>query len=1309
MTVRNSSRGFLHVPLRIQAMCLDQPKDIVRAMADFRRLPAETRSAVRNARTPNLAENVLTPPFSKDLQIPAGIHLHWLLPDALTQGEQMEAHTRFPHVPNRWLVLRSGGGKPERQWVVESDYLYPEGYGEEIPNDGDAPVNIQVLPDPSPNKGYRYRFLGRALTLADWRSAQGAPGDEYLPALTAVGAETEVPILDTVRAAFASFYPNCRGVFGFHDAELKTASPPSGLRYDVMGWYSQVGHDCLTPLLTEATSPEELKRLLEERLEWSLDSSATSPHASLFHARLTFTPGARAARDVVGELSTPTLAMGRTETEALAAHLAHRHAPQTNDEDRAKRELMEQQLEALQLTDRLEGHTLDLEAILQEARHERGFAAHSGGIRWTIQPETDTSTELFSTFRMGRKPRATRTPPTSWMGMLDALNVLQAEYQRATDELKDLRERMFMRWYSLLPSKGTNLNFFKDYVAPVRRRLTSMGRMVLEETAQRSAFRARLEPSAFEVVSSLSTHHATYVRVINEGKPFNTNSGSSYETWAVEFEHCCGFKLDATHTVKVVERDKSWEVHNLGVVYPVSARESGLFLEIPPAESSIAVRFSKALETVRDAIHAYNATEEGRDARYVLRAAPETPYWEPADPVVLFTGEAAAADLWNAQSTEAELLPCAFADLSLDLQSLPQATLTAMQGYLNGLLADTGQMWKEGPWTPFLMHWSLHVAPCGRDENGDFDPGLLLEHYDLGIQGIDLTLKPGHEQYFSETDDVYQGTSLLSASASLEVKDRILYWLEDAILERFYEENDVPSEDRVKGYLEEHFTEIHDWYLKQNPGAGVEDPVFTALWSYDELLKTPCLAQSIGNFHQVLLLREPTLQLKISDPTALRNSLHFFITETTRDAMGEEMQRRPLALDRFNPFRAGAMSLTGLWLVDTFGQVLEVMKPGAPREVKVIAPTDQTPTNPLHQLLLPPRFSQPARVRFDWIPAESSGGRRSNEHPGTSPVCGFLLVNNLDGALAVYDAKGRALGTVDRGGTWRTAPETGTRTRMDSRGLPQFHDAALQQVVHHVLEQGPDFLRAFLSTQRTALDTIDPEAYAENPSRALLVDRPVAVVRASLTLEFRGPPAFDPSVLTMGAAGTVTSRDVEKIKVPVRLGEYKQLNDGLVGFWWENPDGSWMDGVFHSPQERAVSHPKIRTYHHGLEVMLPLRTLADPAQHFTFLLDPRAQVHATTGVLPSPQLRIHPDHYSRALTDMEVSFLTAPFLSDKGALRLPVPVEPGHVWSWVTQEPGGAWAQTHELEPPNPRAAFSAPQELREGWLILRRSDHSES
>ncbi|QDE94283.1 hypothetical protein BHS06_29140 [Myxococcus xanthus] len=1120
-----------------------------------------------------------------------------------------------------------------------------------------------------------------------------------------MGPQQDVHILDPVRATFASLYSNCRTVFGFLDEELKLRTPPTGLRYDVVGWYSQPEHDCLAPLLAEAESPEHLALLLEEKLEWKLEHDGASPKATLFHACLTFKPGARAARNIIQDLPKPRLAVGRTETEALATHLAHVYAPETNDEHRAMRQLIEEQLEALQLTDELEGHSLDLEDILRESRHERGFGTIPGGIRWAVQPRTDGSTDVFSLFHRARK-RVQRSPPHDWVAMLEVLNSLQEEYQRGAAVLEELKQRMYTRWVALLPGKKLDVDYFENYVVPVRRQRTALGRLRLEENEASGEYQFKTAPESFEVVSNLSTHYGWYVKIINSYSRFELGNPNheSYESWGVEFPNCCGFELAEDHTVTVVERDQAWEIKDRGIVYPVSARETGLFLEIPPAATSVAARLARAFQQLQDAVRAYNATEAGEAAPFAVRALPDLPFWTPGDPVVLFTGDAAAGSIWRQAGPDEDFLACGFADITLDLETMPAASVTALKGHLSSLAPETGNTWTESPWNPFMMHWSIQVAPAGRADNGDFNPDLLLEHYELKLQAVDMSLKPGEEEKLAQTADTYSGISLLSPSAGLELRTRVLIWLEDAILARYYESEDIPPEEQTAGYLEQHFAQVKDWYLREHPGATIEDPVFTALWAYDEVTRTPCLAQSLGNFSQVLMLREPTLQLKISDPTAFTNSLQFFITETVRDAMGEEMQRRPLLMDRFNPLRAGAMNLTALWLVDSFGQVKEVIQ--GQEHVNVVTTTDQTPSTDKYDVLLSPRLSQPMRLRFEWLPAEASGGLRTSDHPDTNPVCGFLLVNNLDGALAVYDRHGRALGTVDRGNTWRTAPKTGVAIRLDQNGQPVLPNAHLQRVVRHVMAQGADFLQPFLSAQRTALEAIDPEAYAENPSRALLVARPVAVVRAALKLEMLGPPTFDPSALATDGSGTITSRGIEKLKLPIRLGEYQQLDDGVVGYWRERSDGSYDEGIFYSPQTRGLNHPKIRTY--ADDTLHLVRSAESPTLSVTMLLDPRGQVHATTGVLPSPQLRIHPDAYSRAFAEMEVSFLTGPFLSDVGALRLPVPDEAGHVWSWVTQAPGGMWTETTELSPPNPRAAFSARQELREGWLILRK-DGSET
>ena len=54
-----------------------------------------------------------------------------------------------------------------------------------------------------------------------------------------------------------------------------------------------------------------------------------------------------------------------------------------------------------------------------------------------------------------------------------------------------------------------------------------------------------------------------------------------------------------------------------------------------------------------------------------------------------------------------------------------------------------------------------------------------------------------------------------------------------------------------------------------------------------------------------------------------------------------------------------------------------------------------------------------------------------------------------------------------------------------------------------------NFLEAFLSGIEVALERIDPENFAQHEALALLMGRPIAVVRAVVNLELRGQPAIN--------------------------------------------------------------------------------------------------------------------------------------------------------------------------------------------------------
>src|SRR5436190_13377176 len=111
----------LMVPIHLDALVLDDERLVVAATADFTRLPYFNGTRDVNGDTAYISEAILSSPFqNRNLYLPAGVHLHWSLPDALTRarrpsmlaqdedpddlGDQAQ-QAEFPRVPNRWLVV----------------------------------------------------------------------------------------------------------------------------------------------------------------------------------------------------------------------------------------------------------------------------------------------------------------------------------------------------------------------------------------------------------------------------------------------------------------------------------------------------------------------------------------------------------------------------------------------------------------------------------------------------------------------------------------------------------------------------------------------------------------------------------------------------------------------------------------------------------------------------------------------------------------------------------------------------------------------------------------------------------------------------------------------------------------------------------------------------------------------------------------------------------------------------------------------------------------------------------------------------
>jgi hypothetical protein len=1192
-----SEPSVLMVPVHIDALVLRQDRAVVDALADFTRLPYSDGRRDVNSDIGYLSEAILTDPFAnQSLRLPAGVHLHWALPDALTRATAADGGMAFPVVPNRWLVLRGQSGQAgyDAGWVVESDYLHPESAGAET-GSATYPVDPGLGGVAKP-----FRHLGRVVPLAEWTA--DAPA-ERLAELTAVGYG---------EPTFAAFYPNCRNVFGLYDGDPSISTDGlRGMRYDIVGWYADGGQDYLTGL-QHSVRWGGLEQATREVARWAvtLPVDAAYPTRMLCFGRLTFAPSGELTS--VPPVAAPvTVAVGNSGPQALCAYLGD--AVGGTDQLTA-----EEQLEAMLLAPTIEQGELDLGARFTQALHESGFVARAAGTLWTLRQES--SVGAADAVQAGRRSAMSAALPEELTPALDrlehalnALNVAQQAYDQATDEIGSLGDQLFADWYRYMicayPPAGTG----EDYpdIDEVR--------LFIER----------------RVLSELQT------RVLATGLVENVPDSG-------------------------------------GAVTPTA-------VDTNPNAAAAAVAL--AAGQVRAALAQLNGSPGVADAGLVYRVQPvEAPrFWEPAEPAVLLAGAAMSPTLRHGQDGRMRsdgLLDCHA------VTGIPATPATAdeaagLSRVIDSLAATDGQdqigfrTWTEQDWHAQLLSWAVEALPIPSGPGGDYPPDYLTSTHRLADDEPELRLRDD-QGTLSAAATVYSGTSILTPYAqNLQVRRLAGY-----VTGIYQQELGLPamSDDEAVVFLADaaNLATVQAW-LATKPSGPTPDPVATALRALEHLQTTPSLSQSLGGFNEALLTRRQTLQLDVADPLGFDDYRRFSATVrpfVQGPAPGEPAppggvllppylrgHNRSAAapLGTFQPVRSGALRVRRLRLLDAFGRVLDLQwdRVVASRLLPASADGDL--------ISLPPRFVQPARLGFRWLSADL-GDVQLTELASHTPICGWVLPNHLEESLMFFRPDGVALGSIDRGGRWQYAPG----------GVPvapdQVVDQHLRGVITHLLGTGAAFLQNFHGAIDSALENIDPPNLTRQQETAVLIGRPLAIVRASVDLQLQGPPAVDQTWTALRRdlrSDTRQTAAVSGVQVPVRIGDFRQLGDGLVGFWQETADG--LDITFNAPLSDPIDDPHIRTHADG-EIAV-LQSPGSPAHTLTMLVDPRGAVHATCGVLPVKTIDIPAEQYTDALGRIEVTFTTGPILSSPHDVEVPLPTEQEHTWSWV-EVAGSGWRRT---------------------------------
>jgi hypothetical protein len=1274
----------LIVPMNLTALCVS-PQD--KQDGHFGSLAVDFQKL--GAGAPYLGHHLLPRPFDGE-SLPAGIHLHWALPDALAHGEvsDQDKEVRFRPAPNRFLVVRFASSRsPDtpaavRAWVVESDS------GSSTPDASVRNARTRAVPLSPELKHPLYEYKGRVTAYSDWKESDPHRDPSRH---TALGYGTET---------YAAAYPHCPNVFGFFDPfdshcadGLYQLGDRSFLSYQVIGWHSDNGNG--DPVAREtarligekkAVTPATLAEALKANYHWSYDINEQELPARALYVGQLISLAWDPAKRYLAQTSAPVdVALGGTTAEALSALLA----------SKSQNPASEMLLNELQY-DLLGEYGLDGESNLRRAVHQRGFtpvsaghdSATESGLTWIVKRNNDDITADAELLRKALPDRVAKA--------LQALNSAQSGYDTLGAEVAVRRRQVFADWVQYISRKGENLdvNNLVDYLnAEIEALATDpddpqsgqLEKQLEERRVARDQAKTDLtslladksvcpDPHKLEPAVAPRFYQPTDPVILLSGPDVNPSYRYGGDG---RFDQggnlICRLSSDITREITIGNQTVNAQNQKLPRL-PVQP-------SVDPASATLAAEFA--------ALVAEAVFLDHRQAHWLASSVSDDK--TPAEQIQM------AQYKYIGYQTTGPLIPLQPQTTTGPAES---STVTETAIKFTGVAPSlVGFVWHEQPWIPLILQWEAIFDPVYPvDVKTKYSETLALDDFELDGDTGEMTYK-GKLPPANLNGKVYRGMVSLTNRTEINLTGQI------------------------------------DTYLKNHPLDPANDPsaVQAMKRTLAELrsLRLSMMAQAMGGFHQQLQMRSQSLQLPVFDPSADPTYEAPFVRQVAH-AVGAENDAAALPAADYNPLRVGMLRLTRLRLLDAFGQVRDIGVNRVILSKGLQKPDDVSET----RALLPLRIAQPARLSFRYRSA-SDDGMEMDSDPASSPVFGWVLLNRLDNALAIYSAAGTPIGSFNlHGPTWQGTP--GPYGKFENSVADSFKDA------NHLLSdfalnlgggapqnsQDGDRLKAFNDFLSALLDTIDhgamgivPDSYAQDQGLSLLMGRPLALVRADLRLDLHGGlPAVNQSAEALDNAvkafeqgnvydyGSRDAAQFDRVRFPVRLGDAGKVNDGLVGYFVESPQKKAEEtyGTFYSPHAQG-NNKRVRPPEGSGALKL---ALADQAPvTVTMLIDPRAPVHLSTGILPAKSIAVPPSHFADALKRIAVTFLTAPVLGGPGTLELPVPNEAGHAWSWLTLQADPQqrrqWQTQDIVVSPNPRAAFSAPASLSEGWLRLYPADTS--
>ena len=1306
-----------------------------------------------------LGQKLETAPCSStvsDLYEGPGVHLHWALPDELTHGvaKSNGEKPEFPSIPNRWLVVRFWDQNGEKEkldlkckaWIVESDTITANEDAVLWPLLRSDNLNLKEERDYS-------NFVGNQFLLSEWPRKTSAPSID----ITAIGYGDP---------AFAAYYPACKGILGFHDNDLDGLPRNAGLAYVVVGWYSDPSKDPLQKSLTDKTAggrfdklegflgktqwiyqgfAEDLKKIKKTK-ELEIDRK----EAEGMVTKLEATQKKDATIDnssAIAELKNKISAL-QNELQSCGATTAdlENHLPthilchgiitgiqwKSNQDSGVPQgkhfaisigDTIVESLSALfekavggELGKLLAVFQYDMlselekpggQAIVDYKLHERSYRRLTRGIRWDLLQKTRPA---FGGSPEDRNPPVEdRAPPIPGdiRLLLEQLNARQRKINQLKRKRDSLRSELYATWYKRV------LNTTEEKVSEdaLTQRLANLQAEIQELTV------AVAELEEEENQRPKGTEWKEIQRQLTTFLPgWELQPFDEPEFWRPNdpVVLMAGEAFQRSHRHGEDGRYRS----DGRLLCRVSGQEiTGIKMKIPYAKDQKDVEFGSAdvdkwcapfvslgdrrvpTEINNLFREALLLTLDAKRARAIVAAAYERN--EPGSSTAR-AGEIEnqARDLldtylkkvWqDARDPDVENPNLRYTGPDKtgqpsEVRERENKSLTTWE--LVGTFPSPIVMneWKQNPWLPLFLQWQV-----------DWEPA-----YPNTVQALDNWELTGQGTAFAWTGDkdaaqgevTYTGVTLLTPSATLQFSDRL-----------------------------RQYNLTHDNAKLRT--------VQTAVSSMN------VLCQSLGGLTDQFLMRKGHLELHPLEPGSGGEGPQF---SPIYDAVKDVDWLSPLTDGdkKFLPVRSGYLKLEKLWIIDSFGRFLQLEEEDQIGGLQPVFPARLT-GRPDGSARLEPRLAQPSRFTIEWLPTRPDISQPEGEDE-FNPVCGWILPNFLDKGLMIYDARGNALGALQAVQRKSWAQGVGA----DRAAIESFHWVDIpgsenfffgsppQTIVDPLGEKANPHLRAFVKgllsltegKGQAFSDLLDKmnETFSaagganssHNSNLALLIGKPLALVRASLRLEVDGHIACAQG---WDAVQGEQTGGIEQLTVPVRLGDRRKWqdvwlgDDGLIGFFL-NQDYTQFYPAFglrgrtddtYNKYSWAAD-PSIQKNDRSHLKNLPKISIGQPLD-LTLLMDPSRGVCVTSGILPRTIFHLPYGDMSEMLENKQVVFFTGPVVNPESEkeIRMPQPSDLYGQWSWTHHPEVKVWGKEKSIvDVQKEQGRFSdTTLQIAEGWLKL--------